>query len=124
MKSIKIRAWDIQNKRMITALDTSAGIVAVKPLTHMSGDDFYIPMLSTGLRDVEGAEIYEGDWVVFFNRYDDPVSFPRGYAKFDQSWMLVTSSGKLLLRGLFDKYGAPEILGNIYEHPEYSEAKT
>ena len=75
-----------------------------------------VPLLSTGLLDKNGAEIYEGDilqilgqgWEVF---YDAPSWQIRRKDK--DGFMLIGSVASV----------PAEIIGNIYEHPELLNPK-
>ena len=123
----KFRAWDKILKKMndVTAID-----FATKPFRvfySAYGEDNYfnqdaILMQSTGMSDINGVEIYEGDIV-------KAVAFLKwiGIVKYD------TEKAAFMLDGLNDTHTRDnyvymsqfdddfEILGNIYENPELME---
>lgn len=57
MRIIKFRWWDTVNKTMLTIEAVGAAIAS------MVGDERYIPLEFTGLKDEAGADVYEGDIV-------------------------------------------------------------
>jgi len=87
-------------------------------------NDVVIPMLSTGLKDKRGKEIFEGDLFTFRDsepiemRRDDlgfyyvPSKFYRVYLGGHQ-WIKPDESGKVDIL---------EVIGNIHENPELLES--
>ena len=128
MREIKFRAWDCDKNKMIypterqaiTSVCTVITILTNKPIRGGFYDSFktyecngYL-MQYTGLKDVNGKEIYEGDIVKEIHIDDDYL-----YDKVVVRWLddylcynLSMNTGILY-----------EIIGNIYENPELSETK-
>lgn len=89
-----------------------------------------ILMQSTGLRDKNGKEIFEGDIVQttrFLGRADEIGGFYEyekdyvGVVKvLEGAWVIDTGSVAVRLWSEIDE---PEVLGNIYENPELLEDK-
>lgn len=116
----KFRVWDIENTEMkyfedykevsdmFSALDGDGGV-------------YEEPMQSTGLRDINGKEIYIGD-LVKCNISNDFINdcvyeiVDTGFELFLKNKFIVIY--KLSLQRYIDYI---EILGNIYENPELLE---
>ena len=123
----KFRAWDSHEKKMFTnaqliiwngnvyANDNSK--LSVDNLKGWNVDEKYL-MQSTGLLDVNGKEIFEGDVVdVFDSRYT--VFYDSENASFrlkprDKRWNTDYMSN-------YAHEASFEIIGNIYENPELLE---
>lgn len=117
MREIKFRAWDKEHEEMIGWEQYKDELVAKD-----FSDDNLVIMQYTGLKDIKGVEIYEGDIVRY--RLDG-----RGY-KFinlkvkylDQSagFYLTESCGDRLVSviSMLNANVSCEIIGNIYENPE------
>ena len=129
MREIKFRAWDKSNQCMVypgeenTVFTFTNGILCVECLetvwkegggeTYEKDEFFQVDceiMQFTGLKDKNGKEIYEGDFVQGGGclkphdvRWNDA-----GRWSFGESLLDFTQSTMLLL----------EVIGNIYENPE------
>ena len=119
----KFRIWDKTNKEMLgwKELDLTKElgedeITIFEPTGQFAQPIyFYEAMQSTGLKDISGAEIYEGDIVK--NAYDETYTVKW----FDAGFYLEEK-----YNGGFDyselHFGNnKEVIGNIYENPELLE---
>ena len=124
----KFRVWDKDNKYMeytdknlvVCFSDEGADAVDHTTFSHscISMEKFEL-MQSTGLKDISGAEIYEGDIV----RYNRGISwsvekFP--YVVKNGTEGFVFEYG-LIQHSLFKKIEYVTVIGNIYENPELLE---
>lgn len=123
----KFRAWDKDNKKMLgwKELDLTKElgedeITIFEPTGQFAQPMyFYEAMQSTGLKDINGTEIYEGDIV----RYNRGISwsvekFP--YVVKNSLEGFVFEYG-LIQHSLFLKIEYVTVIGNIYETPELLE---
>lgn len=123
----KFRAWDKTNKEMLEweKLDLNKErdedeITIFEPTGQFAHPIFfYDAMQSTGLKDKNGTEIYEGDIV----RYNRGISwsvekFP--YVVKNSMEGFVFEYG-LIQHSLFKKIEYVTVIGNIYENPELLE---
>ena len=124
----KFRVWDKTNKEMLEweELDLNKErdedeITIFEPTGQFAHPIFfYDAMQSTGLKDISGAEIYEGD-IVHVNYRLGIVKYTKGsfYIK------LLNSSKFILLSDFYFKSYTNDwilkILGNIHQNPELLE---
>lgn len=110
----KFRAWNIESKIMlehdfIVKTLVQDGKIIRDFSDVINGSDVFILMQSTGLKDKNGKEIFEGDVVKYWENI--------GYIEFYQgSWVINWNDGSLF--DLYDNENNLEIIGNIHEHPE------
>jgi len=145
MREIKFRAWDKERKQMERFdLSHKDGLLYQDGkwfvATGYDSEDNpifnednvpsrYELMQSTGLRDRNGVEIYEGDivrWSDSFEErvfcYDLPIIWARG------AWYLDTDESRkypgsdVLFEIVWDEPQNVEVIGNIYENPELLQA--
>ena len=122
MREIKFRAWDMNVKRMVYhfLLSSSGGLFALENPMTPQGDDYgvfaKIPiyeeaelMQYTGLKDMNGTEMYEGDIVHCPNSPN--------YGKWAVKW-----HGHMWNLTPYDP-PAHEVIGNIYENSDLLEKR-
>lgn len=121
MRQIKFRAWDIESKRMLKIkslhFTSKTGVFSIvtEPMTFISSEHLKL-MQYTGLKDVNGVEIYEGDIVKikdwkYGNEFLGEISFKNG------SYVV---ESKIATHYRFIDYEI-QVIGNIYENPELLE---
>lgn len=125
-REIKFRAWDNENKYMITskqgiftALRNSMNITVQDNGYYNNGDllkpnkEKYTLMQYTGLKDKNCVEVYEGDKVMFDYGWTEPdeigvITWNKDTASFQIKGHIPSSSMKHLDR--------MKVIGNIYEN--------
>ncbi|PKE47949.1 YopX family protein [Macrococcoides caseolyticum] len=111
----KFRIFDKKKKRFLgdfTMEIDKFGIHVLDEFNYVVDEDDRVLMQSTGLTDVNGKEIFEGDIVKYWENI--------GYIEFYQgSWVINWNDGSLF--DLYDNDNNLEVLGNIHEHPELLE---
>lgn len=131
---MKFRAWDDKNKKMIYSKDIYHDDGIAEKYVQVfdeSGDLLIIDtedndrelklLQSTGLKDLNGTELYEGDILKTRTRGFVAVRIELGNA------MVTYQSGvntrtTLVLSSFLDKYKV-KVIGNIYENMELLEVK-
>ena len=149
----KYRAWDSSKKEMFKdtfAITESGQVVVVDQSSFLTSPDYIfvdnlVIMKSTGLKDKNGKEIFEGDILKFNDEWDDycyegyvdgsteGINFVEierettcfTFGKFqtsDSSLLYFMKDEYLSFEDLItDKDFEFEIVGNIYENPELLE---
>ena len=114
MREIKFRAWDKLNKEMINieSINFQERRVYKDTVSYRKFEDIEL-IEYTGLKDLSGKEIYEGD--ILFE------SFREEYFKvvFENGSFRAEADGYSL--DLEDYDDICEVVGNIYENPELME---
>lgn len=131
MKTIKhkFRAWDFEDEKMWKVVSISESIWGDCEEAHIKICDFdkspsnketdvrlsvhFDLMQSTGMKDINGKEIYEGDIVECFKSHNSLVC-----SKMYAFGLDTKARG---FEPFHDIYGQCEVIGNIYEHPELLE---
>ena len=139
-REIKFRAWDNENKYMVTskqgvftALRNSMNIVRQDNGYYNDGDllkpnkEKYILMQYTGLDDKNGKEIYEGDivlyqdWEMAYEGGGNDSFINKGIVEYceDNCCFNVTERQTVDLADVLYKDNEDlEVIGNIYDNPE------
>lgn len=126
----KFRAWDSWRKRMSIVdriyIDTK-GVRLYDDFGEYWRDfSDVILMQSTGLKDKNGQEIFEGD-VVQYQNIKVPSADSEGVIRYFDNWAMFgidiehKEPRALFFSGLADHISL-EVVGNIYENPELLEA--
>ncbi|KAA9306644.1 YopX family protein [Streptococcus anginosus] len=125
----KFRAWDKTHKKlgMIDA-DMQDGLFQSVKIFDEDGDDWqesenFILMQSTGLKDKNGKEIFEGDVVVMDGWRRQVVTFGTQEVEEDFGSVRIYRDFNLYLGGGYPNavMSTFEVVGNIYENPELVE---
>ena len=116
MIEIKFRAWDKENKVMIQGDDLA--FEEYLPLAELFQDCDLTFMQYTGVLDINGVEIYEGDVIKVIEDYtrDDVFEpFVVGEVKFNYGSFYVDDG--CIKRYDWSRY-VYEVVGNVYENQE------
>ncbi|WP_321388978.1 YopX family protein [uncultured Enterococcus sp.] len=135
MREIKFRAWDKKAKvmRRVTQIDFWDGLVfwvnKLRILREVKENRENVELMQyTGLKDKNGVEIYEGDFLKYRPAFWDGPEKPEHITKDDYKTKKVE-----YIQGGFHIDGIPlgrlikavemNVIGNVYENPEFLEAK-
>ena len=124
----KFRAWDTTKKEMFKdtfAITESGQVVVVEQEDVMSPPDYVfvdhlVIMQSTGIKDKNGKEIFEGD-ILKSNKYITSVFYERGAyrVKFRRT---PNTTVIMDVISFIEKYKT-KIIGNVYENQELLEVE-
>lgn len=114
MREIKFRAWDKNKKQFISGWTVTGFLSVLNPFERVDISNYEI-MQYTGLKDINGKEIYEGDIIKSLYPDNNLVEYSDeqalyGYyyeSRFGRSWI-----------ALYKHLGDTEVIGNIHENPD------
>ncbi len=122
----KLRAWDKQDERMsygeVEYFDDSINYHFDHFCTGADEDVEF--MQSTGLKDKNGVEIYEGDVINCRNSFRNPMT-GSGSLSINRDFKIIFENGEFKAKGfdirLKNILSYSEVIGNVYENPELLE---
>ena len=117
MRDIKFRAWN-GDRFELGAFNFKTGCLGCNFSTYVEIDS---PQQFTGLKDINGVEIYDGDVVVdseFITKRGYPVEHGKFDAQVQGSVCEVICIGFHVDGSPLNPTGEYEVIGNIYENPE------
>lgn len=122
----KFRAWDKQNNEMLVVEEINFNRGEFESIgygiTFLRGADKIELMQSTGLKDKNGKEIFEGDIVDYKGR-KAVVKWHVSYASFIYRFVDELQERVSEWHPLFLAYYHFEVIGNIYENKEFLEVE-
>lgn len=124
----KFRAWDKFDKVMrdVTLLDYNQNFVGYSYPVFMKSTMHMELMRSTGLRDMNNREIFEGDVVQFedCSEMSDSLYVNTGIIEWCQGGFHITNRDSVSMEDLLDgDVLEVKIIGNIFENKELLEEK-
>ena len=81
----------------------------------------HILVKSTGINDIEGKEIYEGDIIKYWDNFDE--DYKLAIIKFDKGSFIMTNDTINWNIGATNKDDKIKIVGNIYENEDLLKEK-
>ena len=113
MRNIKFRSWNENENKMTTpfAWVNSSNMFS----TQMCSSPTHELMLFTGLVDLCGVDIYEGDVCFLVDTEYQNEQYEVAYSDSQCKFYLKDHAGRL--QGFMDDYDL-KVIGNIYQNPE------
>ena len=129
MKNFKLRAWSKTEKIMsdVKKIDFNNGEIDARSFEETAIEEVEL-MISTGLFDKKGVEIFEGDVISTYTdnlviKRDNLLGFYVEVVKVEEKRNYFAETVDIEYLDLFAKdFGvAVEVIGNVYENPELLE---
>ncbi len=117
MREIKFRIWD-KDKNIMRYLDSDP----FDSTDFIKANKDGRLMIDTGIKDIEGRLIYEGDYVSVYNTYKE--AYYKGKIKYISSRCeFAIESSSLTTHKRWINYEL-KVLGNIFENPGFLVSET
>lgn len=107
MREIKFRLWNGQKMTPNEVLN-----IFTKNLNKLNGENYCV-MQYTGLKDKNGKEIYEGDYINIF--FEDGRNYGKGPITFVRGGFQCCD---MVLQDIYSENLNTEVIGNVHENPE------
>lgn len=116
MREIKFRFWDENDKKMVFVGEDFKDFAAFAEANSKGN-----LMINTGIKDIKGRLIFDGDYVSVYNTYKE--AYYKGKIKYIPSRCeFVIESSSLTTHKRWINYEM-EVMGNIYENAGYLVAE-
>lgn len=109
-REIKFRAWDIERKSFFYPKLWDSTMPS-------NWDQWYVLQQYTGLEDIKGNDIYEGDLLLFNDGKVYPVSFESGSFIIDNEPLCFDLQAEERQPMKVYPKNFATVIGNIYKHP-------
>ena len=124
MKEIKFRAWD----KTLNKIHCWSAIENHFTFEELLDDNFFEAMQYTGLKDKNGTEIYDGDYIRYSMRTINGSVFTHVCRVFQHesgTWRIEgyhEDNPSYETKGtVYEVHKVCEVIGNIYENPELAK---
>lgn len=119
-RDIKFRVWSEKNKKMLEIQKHSFKNGLSMPYGSNMERYFGNLMRYTGLKDINGKEIYEGDIVSFYNDEEYKFKSTNALVIYDSAAFMLEHKklGKEYLGEMDIENMCIKIIGNIHDNPE------
>ena len=133
MRELKFRAWDKRYKRMSQPFGIGGDISCLVYFPEENGKldsilievvacekERFVIMQYTGLKDLEGREIYEGDIIGENKEVFGIVVWDKANARFAVKFDNYVDASRMSIYDWMEhwKYRNWRVIGNIYQNPE------